>query len=473
MKRYTSPNNQKTVPVLAHDGTPLSPARPSRVRRWLETGKAVKEWRHGHFTVRLTKHLEEPKTPEMSLNIDPGAKVTGMVVATWNPNTETTSVAPFEVHHRSYSITQGMNARMAHRRSRRLRLRRRPTRFLNRTRKPDWLPPSLLSRLANITTTVRHIREIFPITKIIIETNRFDPRLLRDPRVEGADYQESERGRMQVRAYVLQRDKRTCQYQQKCRAGKNQRLEMDHIIPKSQGGATRIDNLITACHNCNKAKDNYSLEQFLAKEPDRLRRIKAQLKTSMSSATHMNQLIPLLLEAMRWTRLQVEETDAVNTAYTRNQLNIPKSHGNDALCLGQPARVNNLPERLTIIKSTGHGRRQMLWPPGKHGTPRYKTGPEGRNSPYRAYCRLPRSQQGFTTMPGHKLRQRRNKGITSGDLVSYTHPVDGQKMGYALLNDGKTRVGVTEGRTVKTNQVTLLARANGYRISRVANSPSK
>ena len=72
-------------------------------------------------------------------------------------------------------------------------------------------------------------------------------------------------------------------------------------------------------------------------------------------------------------------------------------------------------------------------------------------------------------MPGHKLRQRRVKGITSGDLVQYTHPVQGAVRGYAALTNGNTRASADGRRSVKLQAVTLLARGNGYRYGRGPN----
>jgi hypothetical protein len=36
-------------------------------------------------------------------------------------------------------------------------------------------------------------------------------------------------------------------------------LEVDHIMPVSKGGKNNIDNLITACFNCNRGKSNKEL----------------------------------------------------------------------------------------------------------------------------------------------------------------------------------------------------------------------
>lgn len=34
------------------------------------------------------------------------------------------------------------------------------------------------------------------------------------------------------------------------------RLQMDHIVPRSRGGTNAIDNLVLSCPSCNKVKDN-------------------------------------------------------------------------------------------------------------------------------------------------------------------------------------------------------------------------
>ena len=405
----------------------------------------------------------------MILEIDPGARKTGMAVSVQTKNGAKV-IASCEIQHRGQRISSAMKSRRTHRRDRRVRLRRRPTVFDNRGREAGHLPPSLESIKANILTNARHLRGLFPISNVMVETCRFDPRLMWDPNVTGREYQKSERGRMQVREYVLQRDKRTCQYCGKA-GGK---LEVDHIVPQSENGPYRIPNLATSCRKCNQAKGNMSLEEFLKDNPERLGRILSQLKRSFISATHMNQLMPLIRSGLAELKVPVTETDAVSTAYTRKALGIPKTHVNDAACLGEPERLTNIPTEVTTVQSAWHGKRQMLTQMSKHGTPRYREGPQGKLVGYQAYCKLPRAIQGFTTTPGHRSGRRRAKGITSGDLVQYTHPVDGAAMGYATLESGLSRVRADGKRSVKLEAATLLARGNGYRYGRGPNeSPQR
>ena len=56
------------------------------------------------------------------------------------------------------------------------------------------------------------------------------------------------------RRTVLARDHYTCQYcgMPACKA----KLTIDHILPRSQGGETTWENVVTACGACNRRKGN-------------------------------------------------------------------------------------------------------------------------------------------------------------------------------------------------------------------------
>jgi len=60
-----------------------------------------------------------------------------------------------------------------------------------------------------------------------------------------------------LRFEVLKRDSFTCQY---CSAKPPKvPLEIDHIYPVCKGGKNNIDNLITACFDCNRGKSGNEL----------------------------------------------------------------------------------------------------------------------------------------------------------------------------------------------------------------------
>ncbi len=59
------------------------------------------------------------------------------------------------------------------------------------------------------------------------------------------------------RKNVIRRDAMTCQY---C-GGKHTDLTVDHVIPKSRGGADSWENLVTACKKCNNKKGSRTPEE--------------------------------------------------------------------------------------------------------------------------------------------------------------------------------------------------------------------
>lgn len=82
-----------------------------------------------------------------------------------------------------------------------------------------------------------------------------------------------------IRFEVFKRDGFTCQY---CgRTPPAVVLELDHIIPKSEGGPDNIDNYITACFDCNRGKGKHKLDIIPPEGDAKLKLLKekrAQLK---------------------------------------------------------------------------------------------------------------------------------------------------------------------------------------------------
>lgn len=67
------------------------------------------------------------------------------------------------------------------------------------------------------------------------------------------------RTRTLSRKGILARDKHTCQY---CLSEDSPaRLTLDHIIPRSRGGANAWENLVAACFACNNVKGDRTPEE--------------------------------------------------------------------------------------------------------------------------------------------------------------------------------------------------------------------
>lgn len=68
---------------------------------------------------------------------------------------------------------------------------------------------------------------------------------------------------------ILKRDAHTCQY---CGRNGGERMTIDHIIPKSLGGRTVWENVVSACRPCNLRKGNKPLGEagmHLLRKPTR------------------------------------------------------------------------------------------------------------------------------------------------------------------------------------------------------------
>ena len=70
------------------------------------------------------------------------------------------------------------------------------------------------------------------------------------------------------RKNILLRDRNTCQYCGKILAAGE--LTLDHVIPRSRGGASTWENLVACCHNCNRKKGSmlpHECNMRLSREP--------------------------------------------------------------------------------------------------------------------------------------------------------------------------------------------------------------
>jgi len=93
---------------------------------------------------------------------------------------------------------------------------------------------------------------------------------------------------------VFKRDNFTCQY---CsRKPPKVPLECDHIVPVCKGGNNTIDNLITACFDCNRGKGGTELESIpetLVSKMERMILAKKQYKQYQNLLKKQKEIIDL------------------------------------------------------------------------------------------------------------------------------------------------------------------------------------
>ena len=346
--------------VIDTNKRPLNPIHSAQARQLLKNKKAA-IYRRFPFTIILKESRPDSLLTPLRLKLDPGAKTTGIALV--NDLTGEVVFAA-ELKHRGFAIKDALTSRRQLRRSRRNRKTRyRKPRFINRTRLQGWLAPSLMSRVHNVETWVNRLRKFAPITAISTELVKFDMQLMRNPEIEGKEYQQGTLAGYETREYLLEKWNRQCAY---CGV-KDVPLQIEHIHPRSKGGSNSITNLALSCEKCNIKKGTKDIKDFLStrgcankKDPSRVEKILKQAKIPLADAAAINTTRYALLEVLKATGLPVETGSGGLTKFNRSQQKLDKTHWIDAACVGTSTPILNIKGiKPLLITANGHGTRQM------------------------------------------------------------------------------------------------------------------
>ena len=267
------------VITLDKNKRPLGFMSERRCRILLEKKRAVL---YRYFpTIVILKDVDARKLSGLSsyrIKIDPGAKYTGIAIVMDDTNE---FMYAMQIEHRGEQIKKNLDTRRSARRNRRSRETgyRRPkwgnrctakeqSQSYDSRRDENWLPPSVKSTADNIISWIRRLCRWINITNCSIESVRFDTQLMENPEIEGVEYQQGTLYGYEVKEYLLEKYRHTCQY---CGGKSNDPiLEWEHMLPRSRGGSDRLKNASLACHNCNQDKGNHTLEEWKTILQDRI-----------------------------------------------------------------------------------------------------------------------------------------------------------------------------------------------------------
>ena len=308
--------------------------RYGRVRRMLRDGLAVVV-RREPFTIQLTYETDNITQP-VTLGVDAGTKHIGL-----SATTKTRELFAAEVSLRT-DIVKLLSQRRETRRTRRSRKTRyRAPRFDNRCHAA--FTPSVEQRIQSHLNLIAKVNSLLPITKTVIEVAQFDTQLLRNPDIQGTEYQHGEQlGFWNTREYVLFRDNHECQ----CCHGKSKDPVLNvHHIESRQTGGDSPDNLVTLCETCHKAYHRGEVVLNLKRSSKSLRDAAVMSVMRWEIYNRAKNL---------WSNVHL--TYGYITKNTRITNKLEKSHTVDARCISGNPLAQPCPEQWLMRQRRRHNR---------------------------------------------------------------------------------------------------------------------
>ncbi len=320
------------VLVVNKNGRPLMPTTPRKARKLLENGRAKIHARRP-FTIQLLYGCRGYTQP-VTLGIDSGYQTIG-----YSAVSEKEELVGGE-----FKLLEGMSERITerrkYRRTRRNRLRYRQPRFDNRKRKEKWLAPSIQHKFDSHIKLVERIKSRLPVTRVVVETAKFDIQKIKSPEIQGEQYQQGEQyGWKNVSSYVRHRDGYKCQ-NPSCKNKSEQKILQVHHLGFWKSPPERSDkpsNLITLCSKCHTPTNHKKGKLLYGWEP-KLKSFKPEafmtiVYRKLVEALNADSVSAAAPQELAVATLGASETYGYITEVDRESLELPKTHHNDAFVI--------------------------------------------------------------------------------------------------------------------------------------------
>ena len=316
-------SDKKFAFVVDNKGKKLAPTPENNAWYLIRKGRA-KLLQKCPMLIQLQREIPDGEidNSEYTIGIDDGSKHVGISVV--QKCEKTVFRGTIELRN---DVSKKMEVRRGYRRYRRSHKRYRPVRFDNRSasRHKGRIAPSIKQKKDSILRVVSKLTIYLPkITEIVLEDVALDIRALQeDKTLYGTDYQKSNRLDENIRKAVIMRDKNSCR---NCGLT-DYRIEVHHIVPKRLKGNNTLDNLISLCSECHEEVTGNEL-QFV----DKFQQLIDGKNIRFDYAQHVMQGKNYLRQKLGEIA-EVVLTTGGDTANKRIDLDIEKSHSNDAVVI--------------------------------------------------------------------------------------------------------------------------------------------
>ena len=151
------------VVVVDKNQTPLMPTKPSRARRWIQSGKATPFWKNGIFCVRLNVDPSDTEFQDIAVGVDPGSKKESFSVKS---ESHTYLNVQADAHNK---VGKKVAKRRELRRSRRSRKCPNRKNRMNRLANKERIPVGTRVRWDWKLRILSWLSKMYPITHICVE----------------------------------------------------------------------------------------------------------------------------------------------------------------------------------------------------------------------------------------------------------------------------------------------------------------
>lgn len=388
MKNDLKQQEQNYVYVLDINGNPLMPTKRFKKVRELKKQGLAKVVFYDPFTIQMLYDVGT-ETQKLTMGIDSGTSYVGASVV----NEEGKEFLSATFNTNTLDIKSKMQDRASHRHTRnrhnrdkkKRRAKANGTTFEGiryfyvsgaETETPSKLIKSKLCRLdkkvdsGKLSNTASHcldnhinivnkLAKVLPIVEFNVEYAEFDTHRLVNPSVYGSGYQKGTLyDELNHKAFVLKRDNHTCVL---CKSKKKgDKLEVHHVVHRSDGGADHYNNLVTLHDKCHKkVHNNKKTEQKLLDIIKKKGILDNQVITRPS--TILNSVMSRFVDYLEHHYGNVNLTYGFETKAKRYEYDIEKTHNNDAYLVALSDNTPSLRAKHTIYNQYARNARTYIY----------------------------------------------------------------------------------------------------------------